>query len=108
MTLDRYHALLDWREGLRAQFEAFKGTYGAFMALSATGAAPVGHGWSGDPAMNEPASTLGAPAIGLPLLEDEAMPLGLQLIGYAGADRALLEIAEWTGRTFGLAFRTAR
>jgi len=107
MTLAGYHALLDWREGLRARFAEFAGVYDGFVALSATGAAPLGHDWSGDPAMNEPASTLGAPAIGLPVLEDEGLPLGLQLFGYPGRDRELLEFAEWTGRSLGLAFRTA-
>ena len=43
--------------------------------------------------MNVAASLLGTPALALPVLEDEGLPLGLQLIGAAGADAALFELA---------------
>jgi Asp-tRNA(Asn)/Glu-tRNA(Gln) amidotransferase A subunit family amidase len=36
---------------------------------------------------------LGVPAISLPVLEDEGLPLGLQLIGFADADAALFSTA---------------
>ena len=46
--------------------------YDGFVLLGATGAAPVGLGWTGDPAVNIPASLLGVPAISLPLLPRRA------------------------------------
>ena len=107
MGLADYHALLAWRDELRARYARFAGAYDGLVALSATGAAPVGLGWTGDPAMNVPASTLGVPAAGLPVLGDGGAPLGLQFIGFAHQDRALMELAEWAWRLFGTPFRMA-
>jgi Asp-tRNA(Asn)/Glu-tRNA(Gln) amidotransferase A subunit family amidase len=45
--------------------------------------------------MNVAASLLGCPAITLPLLSDENLPLGLQLMGGADRDAALFEAAVW-------------
>lgn len=94
MTLSDYHDALDWREGLRWAFGDLR-DFDAFLLPSATGAAPLGLGWTGDPAMNLPASTLGAPAISLPLLQDEQLPLGIQLVGHASHDAELLSHARW-------------
>ena len=57
--------------------------------------------------MNIPGSTLGVPACGLPVLADEGLPLGLQFMGFAHQDRALMELAEWGWRLFGAPFKTA-
>ena len=40
-----------------------------------------------------PGSMLGVPAISLPVLRDEGLPLGLQLLGFADADAALFSTA---------------
>jgi Asp-tRNA(Asn)/Glu-tRNA(Gln) amidotransferase A subunit family amidase len=69
--------------------------YDAFVLLGATGAAPVGLSWTGDPVLNVPASLLGTPAISLPLLSDGGMPLGLQLMGRPERDAELMAIAAW-------------
>ena len=63
------------------------------MTLTAPGAAPIGLGSTGDPAFVIPGSMLGVPAISLPLLEDDGLPLGLQLLGFADADAALFSTA---------------
>jgi Asp-tRNA(Asn)/Glu-tRNA(Gln) amidotransferase A subunit family amidase len=101
MTLADYHAALAERRAIRARFATLRGEFDAVVTLGATGAAPRGLSWTGDPAANVPASLLGVPAISLPLLQDEGMPLGLQLIGQAGEDEALIAVArslwkEWT------------
>ena len=72
-----------------------------FVTLAATGAAPVGLGWTGDPAFNVPASLLGTPAVSLPLLSEADMPLGLQLIGRADEDAHLMAVAEWVWQNYG-------
>jgi Asp-tRNA(Asn)/Glu-tRNA(Gln) amidotransferase A subunit family amidase len=95
MTLDDYRRLLDWRNTLRGQFRALCSNFDAALTLSATGAAPRGFASTGDPAMNIPASTLGVPCVSLPLLSDAGLPLGLQVIGGAGRDYALLEHCQW-------------
>ena len=44
---------------------------------------------------NVPASLLCVPAITLPLLQSNNLPLGLQVIGYQHADEDLFGIAAW-------------
>jgi Asp-tRNA(Asn)/Glu-tRNA(Gln) amidotransferase A subunit family amidase len=95
MTLDDYRRLLDWRKTLRSEFQEFCSNYDATLTLSATGAAPLGFESTGDPAMNIPASTLGVPAVSVPLLSEAGLPLGLQVIGAAEQDYALLGHCQW-------------
>jgi Asp-tRNA(Asn)/Glu-tRNA(Gln) amidotransferase A subunit family amidase len=40
-----------------------------------------------------PGSLLGVPALTLPVLQDDGLPLGLQLIGFADRDAELFGIA---------------
>jgi Asp-tRNA(Asn)/Glu-tRNA(Gln) amidotransferase A subunit family amidase len=55
----------------------------------------VGLNSTGDAIFNAPASLLGIPALSLPLLSDEGLPLGLQLMGFAHRDAALFGTAAW-------------
>jgi Asp-tRNA(Asn)/Glu-tRNA(Gln) amidotransferase A subunit family amidase len=98
MTPDDYTRALRRRQEIRDRYAEIAAGYDGFILLGATGAAPVGLGWTGDPVINVPASLLGVPAISLPLLADEGLPLGLQLLGRANEDAALLAIAEWVWR----------
>jgi Asp-tRNA(Asn)/Glu-tRNA(Gln) amidotransferase A subunit family amidase len=95
ITLADYRLLLDWRARLRSQYRIICTNFDATLSLSATGAAPLGFGSTGDPAMNVPASTLGVPSVSLPLLAEAGLPLGLQVIGAADQDYALLELCQW-------------
>lgn len=101
MTQADYAALLAVRGQARAAFAQAAENYAAFVTLSATGAAPVGFATTGNPVFNAPASYLGVPAISLPLLEDEGLPLGLQLMAGAGRDAALFETATWVAAVLG-------
>ena len=107
MTVADYHHRLDQRADVRRAYADIGSNYDAMLTLSATGAAPAGYGFTGDRRMNIPASVLGAPAISLPVLDDGGLPLGFQLVGRAGDDRDLLNVAEWASGVLGLAFRTA-
>jgi Asp-tRNA(Asn)/Glu-tRNA(Gln) amidotransferase A subunit family amidase len=98
LTLADYHLALTQRSELRARYAGLLSRYDAVMTLGALGAAPVGLGWTGDPTNNIPASLLGIPAVSLPLLEDEGLPLGLQLMGRANEDADLLAVSEWIWR----------
>lgn len=95
LTHADYHALLDWRDSLRKSFERFADCFNGVLCLAATAEAPLGLQTTGDVSMNIPASTLGAPAISLPLLTCNQLPLGLQIIGGIGHDRQVVEIAHW-------------
>jgi Asp-tRNA(Asn)/Glu-tRNA(Gln) amidotransferase A subunit family amidase len=70
--------------------------YDAVLTPAAPGEAPEGLGWTGDPVCNALWTALHGPCISLPAGTGPAgMPLGIQLVGLFGADRALLGCAEW-------------
>jgi Asp-tRNA(Asn)/Glu-tRNA(Gln) amidotransferase A subunit family amidase len=93
MTLDDYRRDIEERDRRRAVYQTLAAEFDACLTLSAPGAAPVGLGWTGDPAFVIPGSMLGIPAISLPALQDGGLPLGLQLLGFADADAALFSTA---------------
>ncbi|MPZ47482.1 MAG: amidase [Betaproteobacteria bacterium] len=95
MTQRQYSELLSRRSAARMAYAKAALRYDAFVTLGACGAAPVELGSTGNPAMNVAASLLGCPALTLPLLQDEGLPLGLQLLGATGRDAALFEVAGW-------------
>jgi Asp-tRNA(Asn)/Glu-tRNA(Gln) amidotransferase A subunit family amidase len=103
MTPDDYAWALSRRQDIRQRYAEIAADYDSFVLLGATGAAPAGLGWTGDPTINVPASLLGVPAVSLPLLNDEGMPLGLQIVCRASEDAALLAIAEWVWRNYAAA-----
>ncbi len=102
LTLDDYRTALERRHYIRERYAALSAQYESFITLAATGAAPVGLGWTGDPVFNVPASLLGTPAVSLPLLFDGDMPLGLQIIGRADEDFHLMAVAEWVWHNYGV------
>jgi Asp-tRNA(Asn)/Glu-tRNA(Gln) amidotransferase A subunit family amidase len=63
------------------------------LTPAATGPAPEGLGWTGDPAMNSPWTALGTPAIAIPMRVADGLPLGLQLTADRGQDALLLRTA---------------
>ena len=95
MTQRQYGESLASRRAARTSYARLASRYDAFVTLGACGAAPIGLGSTGNPAMNVAASLLGCPALTLPLLADEGLPLGLQLLGRADRDAALFEAAAW-------------
>ena len=99
LTSSQYVQALARRDEMRKQHLATKDCCDALITLAAPGAAPVGLGATGNPAFAVPGSILGAPAIALPVLESEAMPLGIQLVGLPHGDADLAAIANWTLRT---------
>src|SRR5262249_20385218 len=95
LTSDDYRALLHWRDGLRATFDDVLRDADAVVTLSAPGKAPAGLTGTGDATFTVPSSLLGAPAVSLPVLSDDGLPLGLQLIGGRHRDEPLFETARW-------------
>jgi Asp-tRNA(Asn)/Glu-tRNA(Gln) amidotransferase A subunit family amidase len=95
MNLDNYRRDIAVRDQLRIAYQKLVIEFDACITLAAPGAAPVGHDWTGDPVFNAPASLLGIPALSLPVLRDDGLPLGLQLMGFAHRDAALFGTAAW-------------
>jgi Asp-tRNA(Asn)/Glu-tRNA(Gln) amidotransferase A subunit family amidase len=65
----------------------------AILTPSAPGAAPRGLATTGDPAFNRLWTLMGAPCVNVPGFADNELPLGLQIVGRFGRDRATLEAA---------------
>jgi Asp-tRNA(Asn)/Glu-tRNA(Gln) amidotransferase A subunit family amidase len=101
MTQKEYAGLIDRRAAVRAAYETLAARYDACITLGACGAAPTGLGTTGNTAMNVTASLLGCPALTLPLLADQGLPLGLQLLGGMNRDAALFEAAAGIADAFG-------
>jgi Asp-tRNA(Asn)/Glu-tRNA(Gln) amidotransferase A subunit family amidase len=92
MTLANYGAAIARRQLNREVHALLMGRYEAAITLAAPGAAPVGLGSTGNPVFNVPASMLGVPALSLPVLSVEGLPLGLQIMGFDGQDAGLFSI----------------
>jgi Asp-tRNA(Asn)/Glu-tRNA(Gln) amidotransferase A subunit family amidase len=86
MNLDDYRKDLAQRDKVRALYAELAGECEVCVSLSAPGAAPEGLGSTGDPGCTVHASLIGMPAISLPVLQDEGLPLGLQITGFVNRD----------------------
>ena len=95
MTLDDYRADLHRRTRIRETYAQLGGLTDGVVTLSATGAAPLGLQSTGDPIFAVPGSLLGVPAISLPVLRAEDLPLGLQVMGFEQQDASLFRVATW-------------
>ena len=93
MTLDGYRADLKKRDEARAVYEALKDECDVCISLAAPAAAPVGLNPTGDPSCTVHVSLLGIPAISLPVMQDEGLPLGLQVTGFLHGDAAVFAAA---------------
>src|SRR5215468_9482482 len=93
MTLDDYRRHIVDRDRRRLAYHALATEFDACITLAAPGAAPIGLGSTGDPTFVVPGSMLGVPALSLPVLSDDGLPLGLQLLGFADRDAALFAAA---------------
>ena len=95
LTLADHRADLRERDRLRAVHAALAANCDACITLAAPSNAPEGLSFTGSPEFAVPASLLGVPALSLPLFEVNAMPLGLQLIGFFDRDAEAFAIASW-------------
>ena len=70
----------------------------AAITPATTGPAPLYESGTGSPICSLIWSLSGAPSLSLPLLQVEGLPLGVQVVGPHGADRAVLRAAHWLER----------
>jgi Asp-tRNA(Asn)/Glu-tRNA(Gln) amidotransferase A subunit family amidase len=76
--------------------QALAGTiadYDVILTPSAPGSAPHGLGATGNPMFNRLWTLMGAPCVNVPGLSEDGLPLGVQIVGRFGRDRAALEAA---------------
>jgi len=86
MSLGGYRNDLAQRDKARAVYAELAADCDACVSLAAPAAAPIGLESTGDPSCTVHASLLGIPAISLPVLTDEGLPLGLQVTGFVNGD----------------------
>ena len=103
VTPDDYEALLATRHRLQRAAAAMLARCDGFITLACSGPAPRGLAQTGSRTFPSYASWLGLPAFSLPLLAIHGLPVGVQLIGRAGADSTLCAMAQWMMTTAHLA-----
>ena len=103
VTPGDYEALLATRHRLQRAAAAVLARCDGFITLACSGPAPRGLAQTGSRTFPSYASWLGLPAFSLPLLAIRGLPVGVQLIGRAGADSTLCAIAQWMMTTAHLA-----
>ena len=101
MTQEDYIGLIGDRDRVRQTYAALRDHCDVCVTLAATGPAPVGLDWTGDPSFALPASLLGTPALTMPVLRAEGLPLGLQLIGFTDQDASMFGAAAAILSLFG-------
>jgi Asp-tRNA(Asn)/Glu-tRNA(Gln) amidotransferase A subunit family amidase len=101
MRPDDYRAALAERTSARAAYAKLATICDGGVTLTAPAAAPAGLESTGNPIFAVPFSMLGVPAISLPLLREQNLPLGLQHSGFAGQDAAAVGIAAWLAQNLG-------
>ncbi len=94
VTLDEYKVAHAACLALRERYAALQDIAQICVTLNAPGPAPEGMG-TGDPVFGDANSVIGVPALNLPLLADEGMPLGVQVTGFYRQDAGLLAIGRW-------------
>ncbi len=86
----------DRAERCRARLPEVFAQFDALLTPAALGEAPVGLESTGDPAVDRIWTLLGTPCASLPVARGPAgLPLGLQVVGAPGGDRALAAVCAW-------------
>jgi Asp-tRNA(Asn)/Glu-tRNA(Gln) amidotransferase A subunit family amidase len=99
LTPRDYEARLATRHRLQRAAAAVLARCDSFITLACSGPAPRGLAQTGSRTFPSYGSWLGLPAFSLPLIEVNRLPVGVQLVGRAGADGALCATARWMTQT---------
>jgi Asp-tRNA(Asn)/Glu-tRNA(Gln) amidotransferase A subunit family amidase len=96
-SADDYQQAKDLQTKLRLSIAEYFESVDAILAAPATGEAPQGLSFTGNPIFCSLWSLIGTPAIALPVKKSSnGLPLGIQLIGNYREDEKLLNIAQFT------------
>ena len=95
INADAYLALLDEADAMRCAFGHALRLYDAALTPAAPGAAPEGLDFTGSRTQTMLWTMLGVPAVNVPVLAVDGLPLGLQVVGRFGADATTLRAAAW-------------
>ena len=99
MSLEGFRQRLLERDDARQRLAAIAPLGDALISLSSPGPAPLNDvnapRPTGDAIFNYPSSSLGAPAVTVPLIAVGGMPVGVQIMGQPHADARVTGIARW-------------
>jgi Asp-tRNA(Asn)/Glu-tRNA(Gln) amidotransferase A subunit family amidase len=101
ITLDDYRQLLRKRDEARRHLTLLAPLGDAVISLSSVGPAPRidiakdSPFPTGDVAFSCPSSVLGAPAVNVPIMSANGMPVGVQLLGQHHTDAEITGIGQW-------------
>lgn len=93
LTPADYENALRIRDRARAEIDRFRAAADGFITFASSGPAPVGLDHTGSRTFLNYWSWLGLPSFSLPLMTVGGLPVGLQLIGFDGADDRLAGLA---------------
>lgn len=100
LTPERYAECLDFTKRAKARYAALMEKCDGMVTLNSTGPAPEGMP-VGNVVYGEASSLLGVPALNLPVMAEDGMPLGLQVLGAYRKDWELTALGHWiVHRTF--------
>jgi Asp-tRNA(Asn)/Glu-tRNA(Gln) amidotransferase A subunit family amidase len=93
MSIDDYRQALRLRAAACEAYEKLASLAQGCISLSAAGCAPVGLRSTGNAAFVVTGSMLRVPAISIPVLSDEDLPLGMQVLGFQNGDAQTFAVA---------------
>lgn len=95
LTAADFYAAMEKRDQIRHQVAALGRRADGFITFTSSGPAPIGLDWTGSRSFQICQTLMGTPSFTLPLLQVEALPLGVQLIGFVDQDERLARYAKW-------------
>ena len=98
---DTYDAARRTAKRARQALADLMADHDVILTASAPGAAPQGLSSTGNPMFNRLWTLMGTPCVNVPGLRDRDLPLGIQIVGRFGRDRAALEAALFVERAIG-------
>lgn len=94
MTPADYRAALAQRHAMRKAYAMLAQLADGCITLSASAAAPVGLRSTGSALFAVTSSALGVPSLSLPVLQEEGLPLGVQVMGFPDKDAEAFAAAK--------------
>jgi Asp-tRNA(Asn)/Glu-tRNA(Gln) amidotransferase A subunit family amidase len=99
ITADTYDAARRTAKRARQVLADTMAEHDVILTPSAPGSAPHGLGSTGNPMFNRLWTLMGTPCVNVPGMYEGDLPLGIQIVGRFGRDRAALEAALFVERT---------
>jgi Asp-tRNA(Asn)/Glu-tRNA(Gln) amidotransferase A subunit family amidase len=98
ITADTYDAARRTSRRARQALADLMAEHDVILTPSAPGAAPQSLATTGNPMFNRLWTLMGTPCVNVPGMSEGDMPLGMQIVGRFGRDRAALEAAVFVER----------